>query len=76
MDKYRCVKQIDLQAYDEDASVCENKFHVVNIDEIYEHDDSAYRLVGGKDTIHLANGLQWIEILPETLKEYFELLME
>ena len=78
MKKYKCIKPLILDKYDDDGFLIENEQAIVDIDEIYEtcQDYDEHLLVACKPAIHLErvheNIDSWIEIYPETLKEYFE----
>lgn len=72
MKEYRCIKELQLECYDDDGFIIENKMSIVSVGEIFEMEDTQHRLVGGKDTVRLSNDRQWMEILPETLSECFE----
>lgn len=78
MEKYRCVKDLYLDDYDDDGFAT-GGWTYIPVGSIWEVDESLYRIVGGNDTIHLdlvteESKYKWIEILYSTLKEHFELI--
>lgn len=73
--KYRCTKQLLLDSYDDDGFLTEESSEFVEPGEVFEHDETDFRCVGGSETVRLTQDGQcwrWLEILPETLHEYFE----
>ena len=78
--RYRCIKEFNLDDYDEDGFAT-GGWTTIPIGGVWEVDESPNRIVGGNDTIHLdLVGVepkhQWIEILGSTLSENFELVKE
>ena len=75
--RYRCVKDLYLDKYDEDGFYMDGEYVIIPIGSIWTINQCGYRLVGGQDTIHLEletndkEKFQWIEILESTLKEHF-----
>ena len=74
--KYRCIKELSIDEYDEDGFATGGWF-IVPVGSIWEADESPHRIIGGNDTVHLdliTGGLkkQWMEILGNTLNDYFE----
>lgn len=72
MKNYICIKPLQLECYDNDGFVVENKYVEIGKGEVFQDDELKFRCVGGEDSIRLENDTQWIEITPETLKEHFE----
>ena len=78
MKKFKCIKPLILDKYDDDGFLLENEQAIVDIGEVYEtcEDYNERLFVACKPAIHLErvheNIDSWIEIYPETLKEYFE----
>lgn len=72
MKNYICIKTLQLECYDEDGFVIENKYSEVGEGEIFQRSEEKFRCVGGIDSIRLENDEQWLEISAETLKEHFE----
>lgn len=72
MKNYICIKPLQLECYDDDGFVVENKYFWVSKGEVLQRSDGKFRCVGGNDSIRLENDNQWLEISPETLKEHFE----
>ena len=72
MKKYKCTFTLELQEYDDDCFIVENSFKRIEVGEIWSVDELKYRLVGGKESVRLTRGLEWIEICQKTLAAYFE----
>lgn len=74
MDKYRCVKEMSIGLVDDDGSSTDGFLHV-EVDSIWERDDTGYRVVGDADSVRLdeVNDTKWIEISEEMLSEHFEI---
>ena len=76
--RYRCIKELYIDEYDEDGFSTGGWF-AIPVSSIWESDTNPHKIVGGNDTIHLnliegeAKG-SWIEILGTTLAEHFELI--
>ena len=71
MKDYICIKPLQLECYDNDGFVIENKYSEVGEGEIFQRSEEKFRCVGGKDSIRLENDEQWLEISVETLTEHF-----
>ena len=70
--KYICIKTLCLDRYDDDGSWNPDESTIVEAGEIWTEEKRGYNIIGPKEAIHLEKGIDWIEIMPETLKEYFE----
>lgn len=71
--EYKCVKEMTLEIVDGDGFGIPNKYGHVPVGSIWYEEDTS--IIGGE--IHLecasgADGMGWIEITKEHLKEYFE----
>lgn len=73
--KYRCKAGFLIDRYDDDGHDME-EYEEIEEGTVFEKSEDAFRIAGGPDTIHLENGIQWIEITQEHLEEYFEPLEE
>lgn len=73
---YICKKEFNVEIVDDDGFGTD-KYRIVKIGEKYKASNSAYRLVGGADTIRLEgkNG-RWMELLPDTISEHFDKRLE
>lgn len=77
MKKYRCIKPIALDFYDEDGGYAERQL-LVNIGDIYEYDEKSPDPleIACEPAVHLHSARSgerdWIEIYPDTLTEHFE----
>lgn len=69
--KYRCKKPLVLDLYDDDGFSAEGQKYV-EVGEAFEVAETSFRVAGGPDTIRLENAMGWMELLPETIGEYFE----
>jgi len=72
MKQYKCTKSLSIQKYDEDCFIIENECMEIAVGEIWTVEEQTVNLIGGRDSIHLACDLNWIEIEPNTLNAYFE----
>lgn len=80
--RYRCIKTMFLDKYDEDGFLMEGKYMTIPEGSIWERQETEriYNIVGDKDCLHLeriwkskkAKSVQWIEVTKERLAEYFE----
>lgn len=75
MDKYRCVKEMSIGLVDDDGCSTDGFLHV-EVDSIWELDDTGYRVIGDADSVRLdeVNDTKWIEISEEMFAEHFELV--
>lgn len=71
MKKYICTKALFLEEYDDNGFFVEGSAKMISVGDVFELDDSGFRMVGGSDTIRLQNARHWLEVLPNTLAEYF-----
>ena len=71
MENYICTKPLQLECYDDDGFVIENKYSEVGKGEIFQRSEEKFRCVGGQDSIRLENDEQWLEICAETFAEHF-----
>ena len=72
MRNYICIKPLQLECYDDDGFVIENKYSEVTEGEVFQKSEEKFRCIGGTDSIRLENDKQWLEITEETLNEYFK----
>ncbi|WP_341472792.1 hypothetical protein, partial [Anaerophilus nitritogenes] len=74
MKKYKCIKKLILQKYDDDGFVMDNEFFFTKEGSVWELDESDSKLIGGEiRLITTKEGyLDWLEIDKETLEEHFE----
>ena len=73
--KVRCVEPFLIKRVDDDGRLTE-KNDRIHAGEEYKVSTSAYRFVGGPDTVRLESAHGWLEILPETFEKYFETVEE
>lgn len=75
MDKYRCVKEMSIGLVDDDGFSIDG-FLYVEVDSVWELDDTSYRVVGDADSVRLdeVKGTKWIEISEEMFAKHFELV--
>ena len=66
---YKCVKDFNIETYDEDGFSTE-KFSVIKSGTEWERNDYT-NIIGGDVHLDSVDGSQWIEISNETLKNYF-----
>lgn len=75
MARYKCVKRLALDKYDDDGFLIENEVCFVEIGDIYETCEDYGLYISCKPAIHLElihkNIGHWIEIYPDTLAEHF-----
>ena len=76
MKQYKCIKQLILNMYDDDGASREERM-VVNVGDVYTACENPDKLfIASEPAVHLELDddfvHQWIEVLPETLAEYFE----
>lgn len=75
--KYKCIKPLLLDRYDENGFLEEDNAMQIEVGEIFEADeDCDYLLIADKPALRLENARRWIEIYPDTLAEYFERIEE
>lgn len=77
--KYRCIKELYVDKYDEDGFWNGCDYIVIPVGSIWIVDESNVKIVGGSETIRLEldtseHKYQWLEILENTLNEHFEAL--
>ena len=74
MEQYRCVKSFTLYFCDSDGS-CTDETMTIEVGEIFKVGNKypcSHNIAGNDECIHLeADNGDWIEILPDTLAEYF-----
>jgi len=77
MKKYVCTAGFALEQFDDDGFTTE-KWMTVEEGDIWTEDDTAFRMVGGDDTVRLVrkkeNSEGWMEITKETLATHFALV--
>lgn len=72
MTKYKCVKELTLDAYDDDGSVKENEFFEVRLGSVWELDEDSYRFATRQDSTRLLDSdSRWIEIHDDNLANHF-----
>ena len=74
MKRYKCIKPLLLDSYDDDGFLEEENAMQIEVGEVYEMDDDTcdYLLIASKPALRLENARNWIEIYPDTLAEHFE----
>lgn len=72
--QYRCKLEIFLDNCDDDGFLIEESGASIEPGEVFEKEETNLRVAGAPETIRLSNDRCWIEIMPETLKEHFELI--
>lgn len=74
--RYKCIKEMELQSYDDNGFVIENKYRKVKVGSVWSTPDIPFMIIGGEESIHLdresTKGYEWCEIYQEHLEEYFE----
>lgn len=75
MARYRCTQDFELDAYDGDGFCTEETVSICAGD-IFQAQDTDFRLVGGSNTIRLENAEAWMEITPDYLEAFFEKIEE
>ena len=70
--KYKCKKSFSMNLIDADGFSIDNEYIQIQAGEIFEKSDDPYRAYGGKDSVRLENKDAWMEITPDTLKEFFD----
>lgn len=78
--RYRCIKTLFLDKYDEDGFLMEGKYCIIPGGSIWELETEGRNLIAGPDCVHLdrvwkskkAKTHPYIEIAKEHLAEYFE----
>lgn len=73
--KYKCIKAFSASSCDDDGAFEAEKKVEIAVGDIYKVKTVSYLYVAPDGAIHLEsdNG-NWIEVMPETLSEYFELI--
>ena len=69
--KYKCIKNLYIDEYDEDG-FSTGKWFFVPIGSIWEVDNDTPKIIGSNNTVRLVSESKWIEILKSTLSEHFE----
>ena len=69
--RYRCKVGFSVDRYDDDGRDME-EYEDIEVGSVFERSEDSFRIAGGPDTIHLVNGIQWLEITQEHLDEFFE----
>ena len=74
MKRYKCIKPLLLDRYDDNGFFEEENALQIEVGEVYEMDDDTcdYLLIASKPALRLKNARRWIEIYPDTLAEHFE----
>jgi hypothetical protein len=74
MKRYKCIKPLLLDRYDDNGFFEEENAALVEVGEVYEMEDNTcdYLLIANKPALRLENSRHWIEIYPDTLAEHFE----
>ena len=73
---YKCKEAFVLPKYDEDGSIMDDEKIIINIGDKFEISKNRSELARVKPAIkfistNICNPI-WINVLPETIKEYFE----
>lgn len=74
--RYKCIKEMYIQKYDDDGFIIDNEYMVVPVGSIWERDDRT-NIMGGDvhlESIENKNDYGWIEITVDHLKENFVLV--
>ena len=69
--KYKCIKNLYIDKYDEDGFSTDEWFFVT-VGSIWKVDNDTPKIIGDNDTVRLVSEYKWIEILKSTLSEHFE----
>ena len=73
MTRYKCIKPLLLDRYDDNGFLEEENATQIEVGEVFEVDDeSDYLLIAKKPALRLESTRHWIEIYPDTLAEHFE----
>lgn len=73
--RYRCIKEMTFECYDEHGLLGENKFFTIPVGS--EWQETPYMIEGGKDNVHLdredvKDKGEWCEPHKDNLQEYFK----
>ncbi len=71
--RYKCVKEMYIQKYDDGGFMIENEYGFVPVGSIWERDDGT-SIAGGDihlEAVESSGDLGWIEISADHLKENF-----
>ena len=73
---YECIKEFYVEKYDDDGFHMDYEPMVIEKGSKWQADAGNYRIVGGRDSIHLdkisGNAKEWLEITKDTLEKYFK----
>lgn len=74
MVRYKCIKPLLLDRYDDDGFLEEENAVQIEVGEVFEVDSDTcdYLLIADKPALRLESTRHWIEIYPDTLAEHFE----
>lgn len=73
--KYKCIKAFSVSSCDDDGAFEAEKKVEIAVGDIYKVKTVSYLYVAPDGAIHLEDDSgNWIEVMPETLSEYFELI--
>ena len=73
MVRYKCVKPLHLDLYDDNGCWVEEEGGLtIEVGEVFELDEDCDRLlIANSPAVRLQNTRRWIEIYPDTLAEHF-----
>ncbi|MEK5038925.1 hypothetical protein [Sporosarcina sp. FSL K6-3457] len=73
MPKYKCIKSLELDVFDDDGSFVENKYFAVEVGSVWEKDEEPYRFIAAAESVRLtdSNG-RWMEIYEDDLTIHSE----
>lgn len=74
MKRYKCIKPLLLDRYDDNGFIEEDDAMLIEVGEVFDVDeeDSDYLVIASKPALRLENARYWMEIYPDTLAEHFE----
>ncbi|MDU5208012.1 MAG: hypothetical protein E6182_18815 [Clostridioides difficile] len=71
MNKYKCIKDFEIDMYDEEGCLIEGEFKIkIQKESLWRKSDSSNKIIGGE--VRLENNNSWIEITETMLEELFE----
>ena len=68
--KYKCIEAFSVRAFDDDGGEIDLYF-TIEKGEVYEKQETDFRLIGTPGTIRLENEDGWLELDQETIDTYF-----
>ncbi len=75
MSKCKCIKGFSVEKCDDNGFTLENEYEVIEEGEIWEIDDSDFRMVGAEIRL-VTDDLRWLEMPLDCFNECFEILLE